>query len=291
MDSARTALRTRPLSGVGRQARLELRFARRGARTILAHAYAEPPFRVGPVFDLDDAAYMILVTSGPGIFAGDRLEQSVHVGAGARVVLTTQSALQVHPAPPACPASPAFIRHEYRVDEDGELQCHWDPVIPFAASRLDQRFDLRIAKSSRLHWTDALMAGRVGRAEAWRFESLAHELRLSVDSSLAYLERYELRPAERHPARAWAAGSATHLATTLVHHPRVTPESAEALQAHLAQIAHADGARVGVDLLEPGLILARLMDTNGASFGRVRASYRTFALDSIFGRPGPAPRK
>ena len=106
-----------------------------------------------------------------------------HVGSGARVVLTSPSALQVHPSP--APAA-ALVQHDYVVDEEGELQCQWDPVIPFAAARLEQRFALRLAESSRLYWSDALMAGRVGRGEAWRFQSLAHELSVRVGDALAY---------------------------------------------------------------------------------------------------------
>jgi urease accessory protein UreH len=185
---------SRALAAIGRTARLELVFEARGGRTVLAHAYAEPPFRIGHAFDLGGAAYVILVCSGPGVFAGDRLRQSIHVGRGARAVLTSQSALQIHPAPPATPAPPALVHHDYLVEDDGELHCHWDPVIPFAGARLDQQFDLQIADSSRLCWSDALMAGRVSRGETWQFISLAHELRLQIRSRLAYLERYALTP-------------------------------------------------------------------------------------------------
>ena len=54
---------------VGRRARLELVFECRRGRTVLAHAYAEPPYRVGRSFDLDGALYVIVVCAGPGIFA------------------------------------------------------------------------------------------------------------------------------------------------------------------------------------------------------------------------------
>ena len=50
---------------VGRHARLELAFECRGGRTVLAHAYAEPPLRIGRTFDVDGAAYVILVAPGP----------------------------------------------------------------------------------------------------------------------------------------------------------------------------------------------------------------------------------
>ena len=43
------AVDRRDAGEVGRHARLELVFAVRGGRTVLAHAYAEPPFRVGRV--------------------------------------------------------------------------------------------------------------------------------------------------------------------------------------------------------------------------------------------------
>src|SRR2546422_579162 len=64
---------------VGRTAKLELVFERRRGRTMIAHAYVEPPFRIGQSFAIDDAAYVIVVCSGPGVFAGDTLQQSIRV--------------------------------------------------------------------------------------------------------------------------------------------------------------------------------------------------------------------
>ena len=182
---------SRPTSSVGRSARLELHFEVRGGRTILARAYAEPPFRIGHTFDVDGAAYVILVCASPGVFAGDRFEQRVTVGPGARVLLASQSALQVHPA---SGETPATMHAEFQVADDGELHCLWDPVIPFADARFVQRFDIRLAPASRFYWSDALMSGRASRGESWRFASLDHELRLAVGETLSYLERYTLAP-------------------------------------------------------------------------------------------------
>ncbi|PYR42198.1 MAG: hypothetical protein DMF95_29115 [Acidobacteria bacterium] len=288
---------------IGRDARLELVFERRNGRTVVTHAYAEPPFRIGRTFELDTAAYVIIMCSGPGIFAGDTLRQSIHVARGARAVLTSQSALQVHPPPPlqggriaelqegkdkgfSCKA--AVIEHEYHVEDDGELQCHWDPIIPFAGARLEERFDLEIAESSRLYWSDAVMAGRVSRGEAWRFQSIAHELRLRVGSTLAYLERYTLMPADRDIKRMWAAGGANYLATALVRHLDATAETVEALHRRVTELG---GVNSGVDLVEAGLAVARLMGSNGALFSRARASYRALAVSTIFGGPEPVMRK
>jgi urease accessory protein UreH len=106
VDRARAAVR--PLSGpgdhraigaVGRHARLDLVFVRRAGRTVLADAYAEPPFRVGRCFAEGEGLHLILASTAPGVFGGDSLHQSIRVGRGARVRLTSQSAMQVHPSP------------------------------------------------------------------------------------------------------------------------------------------------------------------------------------------------
>jgi urease accessory protein UreH len=297
-------LDSRAPAAIGRDARLELSFERRRGRTVLAHSYAEPPLRVGRAFELGDAAYVILVCTGAGIFAGDALRQSVRVASGARVVLASQSALQVHPG---AAASPAVIAHDYIVDDDGELQCQWDPLIPFAGARIEQRFDLRIADSSRLYWGDAMMAGRVSRGEAWRFQSLAHELRLRIGDSLAYLERYTLAPASRAVDQPWVTGGARYLATAIVHHDAATSDAAETLQG-LAPLKRRptyerDSERcptyeperlavdLGVDLIQTKTIVGRILAAQGAPFAAARTAFQALALRSIFGATAQVGRK
>jgi urease accessory protein UreH len=278
---------SRSASAIGRTARLDLVFEARGGRTMIARNYAEPPFRIGRSFDVDGAAYVILVCSGPGVFAGDALDLSIRVRSGARAILASQSALQVHPS---MASSPALIRHRYVVEEGGELQAHWDPVIPFANARLDQRFELQIEEGSHLYWSDALMSGRVNRAETWSFDCVAHELRLRVGPRLKYLERYTLQPHERSMARPWVGGGMHYVSTAVTHHDRSTPETAELL--HRAFENGGDSrVRVGVDLLEPRLVVGRLLASCGAPFAAVRASYHQIVMRSIFDRPLQRLRK
>jgi urease accessory protein len=271
---------TRAAAAVGREARLELVFERRAGRTILAHTYAEPPYRVGRAFELGDAAYVIIACTGAGVFAGDTLRQSIHVAPGARAVLASQSALQVHPAVAATPAS---VRYDVRLDDGAELHAHWDPLIPFAAARIDQRIDLHLAETASLYWSDALMAGRVTRGEVWRFAELAHQLTLRVGGSLRYLERYSLRPSAAEPSRAWIAADATYLNTALLRSSAATAAASDAIQRALAAATPVQGA---VDLVEPRLIVARLMANCGAAFARGRTVLRDAAVDAIF--PGAA---
>ena len=252
---------------------------------MIAHAYAEPPLRIGASFEIDDAAYLILVCSGAGIFGGDAIRQSIHVASGARVVLTSQAALQVHPS---ITSAAARIDHEYCVDDDAELHCHWDPVIPFAGARLAQHYDIRVSSGARLYWSDALMSGRIARGESWQCRDLAHELGLRVNDRLMYRERYRVGAETDRVRRPWVAGGVDYLSTALVWHEEASREVAERLQ---EAVAACDRVRAGIDLVDDRLIVARLAASNGVPFSAARRLVRTLALTSVFGRQPVPDRK
>jgi urease accessory protein len=254
----------RPLSIVGRHARLELAFAYRDSRTVLAEAYAEPPFRVGRWFPEGDGVHMILASSAPGTFGHDRLQQIVRIGSGARVRLTSQSAMQVHPS---TDGATAHLHSLYQIENGAHLHCDWHPLIPFADARLDQRIDIDIADGGSLYWSDAVMSGRQARGERWQFVSLAHQLAVSRAGTLEYLERYRIQPNEVNVARPWAAGEASYLGTTLMTGRPIEPGIAERLHNELGRFA---GVRAAADVLDDRMLLVRLLSAIGPAFHAAR---------------------
>ena len=289
MDSARLALRTvdphvtgespfppapaggrdeRPRSVVGRHARLDLAFRYRNRRTVLAEAYAEPPFRVGRWFAEDEGLHMILTSSAPGAFGHDRLQQSVRVGCGARVRLTSQSAMQVHPSPDG---ATAHLESSYHVEDGAHLHCEWLPLIPFADARIEQRIEVHIDGGGSLYWSDAFMSGRQARGERWKFASLAHEIAVSRDGSLEYLERYRIEPSEVPVSRPWAAGDASYLGTILMTGRPIEPGVAERLHVELGRLP---GVQAAADRLDDRVLLVRLVAEFGPAFQAARRCVR-----------------
>jgi urease accessory protein len=270
VDSGPVALRPlatddRAAASVGRQARLELTFGRRGSRTVLTHSYAEPPFRVGRVLPDGDGVHLILASSAPGIFGGDCLSQSINVEPGARVRLTSQSAIQIHPNDTGTLAT---LRAAYRVEAGGHLACEWDPLIPFADARFEQRIQIDLAPSATLVWSDALMAGREARGERWCFAHLSHELRLVRAQTLAYMERYTIA-GDRIPDQRWTGDTACYFGTVLV----VGEQVDEGLAGRVHQsLAASEQLRGSADALKEGLLLARLAGRAGVSFHAARAA-------------------
>jgi urease accessory protein len=254
----------RPLSVVGRHARLDLAFRYRHGRTVLAEAYAEPPFRVGRWFAEGEGLHMILTSSAPGAFGHDRLQQSVHVGCGARVRLTSQSAMQVHPSPDG---ATVHLDSAYHVEDGAQLHCEWHPLIPFAGARIDQRIEIHIDGGGSLYWSDALMSGRQARGERWQFASLAHEVAVSRDGFLEYLERYRIEPSELAVSRPWAAGDASYLGTILMTGRSIEPGFAERLHVELGRLP---GIQAAADRLDDRVLLVRLVTAFGCAFQAAR---------------------
>src|SRR5258708_6771267 len=258
----------RSVTTVGRHARLELRFACRNGRTVLAEAYAEPPLRVGRCFREGEGLHLILASSAPGVFGGDCFEQSIRVERGASVRLTSQSALQVHPS---ADGGVARLMSTYHVGQDARLQCHWKPLIPFAGARLDQRIGIGLADSGILYWSDALMSGRKARGEQWKFATLAHELAVSRAGTLEYLERYRVEPNDVDVARPWVASDASYLGTTLMTGPPVDADAVDRLPEELEDLR---GRRAAVDELDRRFLLVRLMAPSGPRFHEARTRVR-----------------
>ena len=248
---------------VGRTARLELVFSFRRGRTVLTHAYAEPPFRIGRVFPDGASARMILAWSAPGVFGGDCLEQHVRVERGASVRLTSQSSLQAHPSPAR---EVATLRTTVDVEDEAELLCEWDPLIPFPGARLSQRIAVGLAPHAAWYWSDAFMAGREGRGERWMFDAIDHELTVRRSGTLAYLERYRLAPAEQRLAAPWVASDACYFGTVLASGAAFRIPSG--LHDDLSSF---EGLRGAVDALETDLSLIRLMASRGTAFHDARA--------------------
>jgi urease accessory protein len=261
--AVRPVIDGRPAASIGSRARLELTFACRDGRTILKHAYAEPPLRAGHCFAEASGVHAILASSAPGIFGGDDFVQCIAVEQGARVRFASQSALQVHPSADdksACLAS-TFI-----VENDAVLLCEWEPVIPFARSRFEQTIDVTLAAGARLMWSDALMCGRVSGGERWAFDRLSHALNVRRETTLEYAEAYAIEPDGRQP-RSWIAGGASYFGTIISSGPAHETDTADRLVAELAELP---GIRAAADQLAERLLLVRLMAEDGAAFRRAR---------------------
>ena len=159
----------------GRDGFLDVTFARRGARTVLARSRWTLPLQILAPLALDDPASVVSILNPTGgLVGGDRLAIDVAVGEGAHACLTTPSATKVYRT------TGAMAEQRVRVSVARGATLEWVPdhTIPYAGSAFRQSIDVDVAAGATVVLVDAFSAGRVARGEAWQFTWL--ESRLSV---------------------------------------------------------------------------------------------------------------
>jgi len=255
------------IAGVGRQGRLDIAFALRHGRTTIRHSYCEVPYKITRLLDADvpGFAHLILMHSTAGLFGGDEIESSIHVDAGARVLLTQQSATKIHPASDL----PAIQRTRIVVESGAELIVDFEPVIPFAESLLHQSTHIEVAPGGSLVFWEGLMAGRVGSYERWQFRELLSETRVESAGRPLYLERFQLNPARQAFDSGWIMNGASYAGTGIFY-----KEGA----AQLAERLHESMPGAGVDILGPDLVSVRVATASGPEFHRMRGAFGALAI-------------
>ena len=150
-----------PPDGSGMSGILRVRLAPRRGRTGVVDQYWRIPLQVMPPSyqDEDDEAYLYLLNPTGGIVQGDRLLTEVAVEAGARSLLSTQSATKVY----RMDESYGEEVNRYVLRGDAVLEYLPDQTIPFAGSRFYRSTTVELDPGSTLILTDLLAAGRVAR--------------------------------------------------------------------------------------------------------------------------------
>jgi urease accessory protein len=165
-------------------------------RTVLAASHQEPPLKVVRAFGVEDGAALVhLHNVSGGLLGGDRLQLAVHVGAGARVQVTTTGATRIYRA--RAEALPTLQSNEIAVAENGLLEYLPDAVIPFAGARFSQRTTIRLAAGAGLFWWEVLAPGREAHGEIFAYESVQLATDLVAGGRLVAAERVRLEPKTR----------------------------------------------------------------------------------------------
>jgi urease accessory protein len=202
----------------------ELRFARRGSRTVLAHSRIEAPMTVIRPFELPDGRLVVqLITLGPGLCGGDAMHIAVTAEDGARVVVTTTAATRVMTMEPGEHAEQHVLLH---AGHDASLEYYPAVTIPFPGSALVQTVQVTAVPASRVAVIETWAMGRAARGEYLQFRSLSSRTTLSVDGKLAYADAMHLEPGVADVANAGVMAGRAYVAAGFWHGATVEADAA-----------------------------------------------------------------
>ena len=258
------------ITDVGRQGRLEIAFTLQDGRTAIRHSYCEVPFKITRLLeaDLPGFAHLILMQCTAGLFGGDDIESSIYVERGARVLLTQQSATKIHPSGDL----PAAQRTRIVVESGAVLLADFEPVIPFAKSRLNQSTHIELEAGAGLIFWEGMMAGRIGKGERWRFAELQSETRVDLERRPLYLDRVLLNPASQNLQSGWVMSDSGYVGTGLCF---------GAASDQLAIQLHEAMPGAGVDIVGPELVAVRVAAESGPDFHRYRETFRLLSAKFV----------
>src|SRR5579872_5674348 len=181
---------------VGRDGFLRLRFARRGARTILAQSRFSLPLQtLTPLTLADGASYLMLLNPTGGVLGGDHLTTEITLEAGTHVCLTTPSATRIY----RTADKPANLETVIRLDEGATLEFFPDHVIPHAGSSLLQSLRIEMARGARAIILDSMASGRVAHGERWSFTEMDSRMEIRICGKPAFINRTKIDPAAQQP--------------------------------------------------------------------------------------------
>lgn len=137
-----------------------------------------------------DGKYLIINVVNPtaGLFAGDHVEVTVRVCAGARAVLTTPSATRVFRAKHSMQRTE--IVQIIVVENGGRLDVCPDILIAHGGARYSQASRIEVHAGGELFFTEMLAPGRTASGETFAYEQLEFSTDLIVGSRLVVREKY-----------------------------------------------------------------------------------------------------
>ncbi|MDT7849556.1 urease accessory protein UreD [Methylophilus sp. VKM B-3414] len=196
------------------QARLELGFAKREARSYLAHRLHKGPLVVQKSLHPEGEAvcHAVIVHPPGGVAGGDALHLQVHVGEGANALLTTPGAGKWYKAN----GTIATQTLHFQLASGSGLEWLPQENILFDAAEVGFNAEIDLAGDATLAAWDIVCLGRQAQQEVWQTGAYQLNQRIRRDGRLIWNERARMHGNDRLKSSPVGLGGSVVFGTFLV---------------------------------------------------------------------------
>lgn len=219
-------------------------------RTLLRNSFRKGLFHFSkPYWDAPVLNLQVLNPTA-GLFAGDRLQSTIRVGAGACGAVFSPASSHVY----AMPEGRALSYQEINLSAGASFSYLPNWQVLHREASFEQAVVLNLSSECRLFYADMVAAGRFASGEYLDFRSYRSGLSVSIDGNPVLLERFESGHALNRWI--WKCGGEpfAYLVTALVHFKDAGAIWAERLVKEFAESA----MPVGVSALTEDFVVLRI---------------------------------
>lgn len=264
------------------RAELELRYQRRGARTVLAERRHDGPLVVQkPLYPEGDAVCHTIILHPPaGIVGGDELEIRCDAAADAQVLLTTPGAGKWYRS-----AGPwAKQRLSFEIAAGACLEWLPQETIVFDGALADMASQINLSSGATYIGWEILCLGRAGSGERYEHGTCRLHTEIRRDGKLLWFEKGNIEANGRIGAAAAGLGGRSVCATMIV------AGNIDAALVAQCREQTADDASIAMTLLPGPLLVTRHLGHSGAAARSHFEKLRTLLRPALTGRQAVEPR-
>jgi len=153
----------------------------RNSQTFCQHQYTAYPLRLSLPFYLEgentNRAYHYLISTSPGLLAGDELNLSLQLEANTSLYLTDQAATKVHQMPEI--NAKAVVNYKIKLEANSSLEFVTEPVILYKNAALEQKTVVIAHPTARLFISEVILPGRLAKKEYYDFKYYLNRLKIA----------------------------------------------------------------------------------------------------------------
>jgi urease accessory protein len=192
-------------------AELDLSFARRGERTVVARRRHHGPLMIQRAFypEADGTCHVYVLHPPGGVVGGDELSVEVEAQQGASVLLTTPAATKLYRTANA----PATLRQKFRVREGASLEWLPQETIAFGGSHANSRTLVLLDAGARYLGWEITCLGRPASNDAYASGSFRHVTEIRRGERLLLVDRTHVSATGASRSAAWGFGGRPVYAT------------------------------------------------------------------------------
>ena len=244
---------------------LTIRVEQRDGRSFLKDAYVTQPFRIVPVgqYKRDNAAYLMIMSSSPGLLDNDFHDIQVNLAAHTSLQLQTQAYQRLYHM-----KNGAAQHTTVRMEEGSAFSYVPHPVVPQDEARFASVNRIYMQDNCRVIWSDIVTCGRKMSGEEFAYNRFQTRTEVFVHDRLVVKDNVLLAPQRMPVAGMGMFEGYTHQGSLLYYNASGNSAS-DWLQVFYEKYAETEGILFGISALQGDGFMVRVLGMGAEQLYRI----------------------